>query len=299
MRYRTFAVSLTAAAMLFTLPAAARAAEPMVIKFGFPAPPTSYLNVGGVRPWSKRVMADADGTIEIKIFSAGSIANFANVYDRVTNGVAEIGLGTVGVASVFPRSGVSNLPFITEDSAVASPALWRLYASGVSAEDFAAVRPLTVFAFPDSGLHSTKRITTADDLKGLKLGVQSKMQGDAYQILGAAPVTMTSTDYYQSLQRGLVSGALMSWPGVFVFKLAEVAKYHLDLPFGPAAGYVIMNKDAYARLPQKGKAAIDRNSGEVFSRMISRAGSRVRPQDSQWGQGNAGPRVPQFGAARG
>jgi TRAP-type C4-dicarboxylate transport system substrate-binding protein len=265
-------VSLTAAAILFTLPATVRAAEPTVLKFGFPAPPGSYLNVGGIEPWSKRVMADADGAIEIKVFPGGSIANFANVYDRVVNGVAEIGLGTVGVAGVFPRTGVSTVPFVTRDSAVASRALWRIYAAGATAEDFTGVRPLTLFAFATSLMHSTRRITTAADLNGLKIGVQAKMQADMFQSLGAAPVTMTSTDLYQSLQRGVITGASMSWSGVQVFKLAEVAQFHLDFPIGPAAGYIIMNKDAYARLPQKAREAIDRHSGENLARMISAAG---------------------------
>ncbi len=269
---RTLRMGVMAAAMLFAFAARADATAPTVIKFGFPAPPGSYLNVGGVTPWSKRVMADADGTLEIKIYPAGSIANFANVYDRVVNGVAEVGLGTVGIAGAFPRSGVSNLPFITKDSVVASLALWRLYATGVTAQDFTRVRPLAVFGFASSWLHSTQPITTAANFDGLKLGVQSRMQADSYQMFGAAPLTMTSSDYYQALQRGVISGCVMSWAGVFVFKLAEVTKYHLDLPFGPAAGYVIMNKNAYARLPQKGRQAIDRNSGEVLGRMISGAG---------------------------
>ena len=258
--------------MLFTLAATARADEPIAIKFGFPAPPGSYLNVGGIEPWSKRVMADAAGAIEIKLFPGGSIANFANVYDRVVNGVAEIGLGTVGVASVFPRTGVSTVPFVTQDSEVASRALWRIYAAGITAEDFTGVRPLTLFAFATSLMHSTRRIATADDLNGLKIGVQAKMQADMFQNLGAAPVTMTSTDFYQALQRGVIAGASMSWSGVHIFKLAEVAHFHLDFPIGPAAGYIIMNKDSYARLPQKGRDAIDRHSGEALARMISVAG---------------------------
>jgi TRAP-type C4-dicarboxylate transport system substrate-binding protein len=271
MRHRSLSVSLTAAAILLTLAATARA-EPTVIRFGFPAPPGSYLMIGGVEPWSKQVTADADGTLDIKVFPGGSVANFANVYDRVFNGVVEVGLGTVGVASVFPRTGVSTIPFVTSDPTVASRALWRIYAAGVTAEDYTSVRPLTLFAFATSQLHSARRIATAADLNGLKIGVQAKMQADMFQSLGAAPVTMTSTDFYQSLQRGLIVGASMSWAGVQVFKLAEVSHYHLNFPIGPAAGYIIMNKEAYARLPQKGREAIDKHSGEAWARMIADAG---------------------------
>jgi TRAP-type C4-dicarboxylate transport system substrate-binding protein len=259
-------------AAAFALCASAARAEPTLIKFAFPAPPGSYINVGGIEPWSKQVMADADGTIEIKLFPGGAIANFANVYDRIVNGVAEIGFGTVGVAGIFTRTGVSTVPFITQNSAVASAAVWRLYAKGITAEDFTAVRPVTLFTFSTGGLHSNRSIRTAGDFRGLKIGVQGKMQGDTYEIFGAAPVTMTSSDIYQSLQRGLIAGSTMSWAGVQVFKLAEVAKYHLDLPFGLTPGFFIMNKEAYAKLPDKGRAALERHSGEKLSTMIAEFG---------------------------
>src|SRR5262249_47030249 len=145
---------------------------------------------------------------------------------------------------------------------------------GVTAEDFAAVKPITLFTFSSGGLHSNRPIRAAADFKGLKIGVQGKMQGDTYEIFGAAPVTMTSSDTYQSLQRRLIAAPTMPWPGVQVFKLNEVAKYHLDLPFGLAPGYFIMNKDAYAKLPDKAKAAIDGNSGEKLSAMTAEAGIR-------------------------
>jgi TRAP-type C4-dicarboxylate transport system substrate-binding protein len=247
-------------------------AEPTLIKFAFPAPPGSYIVGGAIEPWTKAIMAEAGDAIEIKLYPGGSIARFDNVYDRVVNGVAEIGFGTVGVAGIFPRTGVSTVPFITTDSAVASKAVWRLYAKGVTAEDFAAVRPVTLFTFSSGGMHSNRPIATAADFKGLKIGVQGKMQGDTYEIFGAAPVTMTSSDLYQSLQRGLIVGSTMSWAGVQVFKLAEVAKYHLDLPFGVTPGFFIMNKEAYAKLADKARAALDRHSGEKLSTMTAEAG---------------------------
>jgi TRAP-type C4-dicarboxylate transport system substrate-binding protein len=90
--------------------------------------------------------------------------------------------------------------------------------------------------------------------------------------MGAAPVTITPSETYQALQRGLVSAATMSWAGVSVFKLDEVTKYHLDVPFGLAAAYMIMNKDFYAKLPDKAKAAIERYSGERYARLIATSG---------------------------
>ena len=267
------AVIATAFAAGLALAGPARADDPILLKFAFPAPPMSYVNTGGAEPWSKAVMQDAGGTLDIKLFPGGTIANFGNVYDRVVNGVAEMGFGTVGtIANLFQRTSVSTVPFITQESYESSMAIWRLNAKGITAKDFETVKILGLFTFASGGLHSTKPILNGDDFKGLKLGTAGKLQADTFNLLGAAPITMTPAETYQALQRGLVSGVNLSWAGVQVFKLYEVTQYHLDLPFGAAPGYFIMNKDAYARLPAKAKAAIDKHSGEPFSKMTSLAG---------------------------
>ena len=263
----------TALAAVIAFAGAARADDPMLLRFAFPAPPMSYVNAGGADPWSKAVMADAGGTLDIKLFPGGTIANFGNVYDRVVNGVAELGFGTVGtVAGLFQRTSVSTVPFITQESYESSMAIWRLNAKGVTSKDFETVKILGLFTFASGGLHSTKPILKGDDFKGLKLGTAGKLQADTFDLLGAAPITMTPAETYQALQRGLVSGVNLSWAGVQVFKLYEVTQYHLDLPFGAAGGYFIMNKGAYDRLPARAKAAIDKHSGEALSKMTSIAG---------------------------
>jgi len=271
---RTAIIAATAAGLALALaPPAARADDPMLLKFAFPAPPMSYVMTGGVDPWVKQVMAEAGDTIEIKTFPGAAIANFGNVYDRVTNGVAELGFGTVGtVAGLFQRTSVTNVPFITQESYESSMAAWRLNAQGVTSEDFKAVKILGLFTFASGGLHSTKPIKSGEDFKGLKLGTSGKLQADSFNLLGAAPITMTPAETYQALQRGLVAGVNLSWAGVQVFKLHEVTHHHLELPFGAAAGYFIMNKDAYAKLPGKARAAIDKHSGEPLSKMTSLAG---------------------------
>jgi TRAP-type C4-dicarboxylate transport system substrate-binding protein len=267
------ALAAASTALALALVPAARAADPVLLKFAFPAPPMSYVNTGGVDPWTKQVMADAQGTLDIKLFPGGAIANFGNVYDRVVNGVAELGFGTVGtIANLFQRTSVSTVPFVTQESYESSMAIWRLNAKGVTSQDFETVKILGLFTFASGGLHSTKPILNGDDFKGLKLGTAGKLQADTFALLGAAPITLTPAEMYQALQRGLVVGANLSWAGVQVFKLFEVTHYHLDLPFGAAPGYIIMNKDAYARLPGPAKAAIDKHSGEALSKMTSLAG---------------------------
>ena len=82
---------------------------------------------------------------------------------------------------------------------------------------------------------------------------------------------MPPTDIYQALQRGTIDAAGIGWPGILPFHLNEVVHYHLDAALSAAALFNIMNKDAYAKLPEKGRAAIDKLGGMHFSLMMGKA----------------------------
>jgi TRAP-type C4-dicarboxylate transport system substrate-binding protein len=88
------------------------AVDPIVLRFAYPAPPQGPANQWGFTPWTQEVLAASGGTVEVKIFPGGSIADFNKVYDRVLNGVADIGYGIFGpVSSEFPKAMVASLPF--------------------------------------------------------------------------------------------------------------------------------------------------------------------------------------------
>jgi TRAP-type C4-dicarboxylate transport system substrate-binding protein len=262
-----------AALALFLAGAPALAQEPANLRFAFTAPATSYVNVYGAEPWTKEVEAAAGGTLKITLFPANVLGNVFNIYDRTVNGVVDLSFGTIGtMAQVFAKSNVSTLPFVGEDPYESSMALYRLYARGITADEFQAVKVITLFTFSSSGMHTNKPIRTLEDMRGMKLGAASKILADSLQLLGAVPITVAPAETYQSIQRNLISGTNMSWPGTTVFKLPEVAKNHLDVPFGLAGAYFFMNKDAFAKLPAPARAAIDKYSGEPLAKKMGLGG---------------------------
>src|SRR5678815_5337379 len=183
-------------------------AEPAQIKFAFPSPPTSFLNTMAATPWMQRVEKDAGGEIEFKFYPGPSLANTSNVYDRILNGVADIGRGVFfNLVATFPRTSVTALPFEGEGCIESSVALWRLYEKGILAgDDYDKVRPLALFVFPQSNINTTRPIAVAADLKGLKLAVLSRPISQIVDVLGGTPITMVPPEMYPGLQRGLVQG---------------------------------------------------------------------------------------------
>jgi len=258
-----------AAAAIAVLSSNVGVAEPIPLKFGFPAPPTSWVNTNGIATWTKAVEPASGNAIEIKVFPGGSVANFRNVYDRILNGVIDLAFGTFGeVGDVFPKTMVSSLPFEAERTSESGVALWRLYSKGVIADEYQNVKPLAFFSFGMGVLHSTKPIAKLDDLKGMKVITTSKSTSDSVQFLGGVPVTMSPSEIYQSLQRNVATAGQVSWAGAVVFKINEVTKYHTDVRFGLPGGYFFMNKDAFARLPEPARTAIDKYSGELWSKQM-------------------------------
>jgi TRAP-type C4-dicarboxylate transport system substrate-binding protein len=269
----------TSLALLAAGPAPVHADEPTTLRFGFTSPQTSYVNIYGADPWIKEVEAASQGTLKVQMYFNNVLGTVFNVYERTVTGVLDISFGTIStVAGVFTKSTVSDLPFVSQDPYEAGLALWRLNANGITADEFRQVKVLTLFTFSSSSMHTTKQIRTMEDLKGVKIGALSKVSAEAYVLLGAVPVTMAPAETYQAIQRGLVAGTNMSWPAVLSFKLDEVTKHSLDVPFGFAGGYFFLNKEAYAKLPEVARKAIDTYSGEPLSKKLGNGGLAINKE---------------------
>ena len=257
---------LMIAAALALAPFAAGAQEPLQLKFGSAVPAVSWPNTMGVQPWIDQVEKDSGGAVKFTLFAGGQVVSSKNGYDRLQNGIVDALYGTISdTPGQFPRTDVSSMPFEVNKSVDASTALWRLYEKHFIDMEFTAVHPLAIFVFNASRFHANRPITKAEDMKGLKVAVFSRMLADIANNIGATPVTVSTTEIYETMQRNLAQLCIMGWTGTQTFKIDEVTKFHLDAPLGSSPGYMLMNKDTYAKLPAAAKAAVDKNAGQPFS----------------------------------
>jgi TRAP-type transport system periplasmic protein len=273
MNHRTLARRLAAVAVIAVAaaPLAGRAAEPITLKFGNPGSPTGHVSTFVIKPWVEKVNKEAAGMLNVQLFSGPALGHFPQIYDRVLNGVADIAFGLLGpISRQFPASSVASLPFETHDASIGTVALWHVYARGLLAGEWKKVKPLTLMVFPNVVIHANKTIQSLDDIKGMKLSVQSRLMADTIQRLDAAPITLAVTELYQSLNRGVVGGSVIGWPATKSYKLDDVTHYHLEVPLGGEVTFVMMNNDSYRKLPEKGRAIIDRASGEPWATAIGK-----------------------------
>jgi len=251
-------------------------AEPAQLKFGSTAPPMSVMNSQIWAPWIKDVEAASEGTIAIQLFTGNSLGTVYNIYDRTLNRVVDISFGLFGpLTDQFPRTMVVSQPFERQSGKVASLALTRLAAKGVIAEEYKNVKPLALFVMSGSIIHSKKPVKSLAELKGLKLAMESRINAQIVERLGATAVTMVPPEIYQSLQRGVVEGTAIGWQAVGSFRLDEVTSAHLNEVLSTSPAFVFMNKESFAALPEKARAAIERNSGEPFARRVTAVTARM------------------------
>jgi TRAP-type C4-dicarboxylate transport system substrate-binding protein len=255
-----------AAAVLIATPLAA---QTVTLKLNSPAPPRSYLHSGVFEPWAKAVEADSGGTLKIQMFYGGTLGHFGVNYDRVVDGVADIGFILTGMAGgKLKQQDVAALPFETKTSTEAAVALWRLYEKGVTAAEFNQIKPLGIWVFPNAALHTKEPVKTLEDMKGKKIVASNLAAAKITTALGGTPVTLGPHEAYQAISRGTADGGLMPFTGMAVFKVNEVAKHHLDEALGSDSAMLFMNKQSYDKLPAKAKAAIDKNSYLPLARKL-------------------------------
>jgi TRAP-type C4-dicarboxylate transport system substrate-binding protein len=264
-------IASLAGAVAIAAATAAAAQQPIVIKLASPSPPRSFMNTEVFQPWADEVNKASEGTLKVELHTGGTLGNFGVMYDRVVDGVADLGFIIASFsAGKFRMHEVAALPFESTNSVEAATALWRMYEKGVTTAEFSEVRPIAIWTFANATIHSRERIRLAADVKGKKITVGNSATGRIVATLGGSPLVFRPDELYQVLQRGTADGSLINFSAVGTFKLAEVARYHVDLPLGGDPAMLIMNRKKYDSLPPKAKAAIDRSSYLAYSQKVAK-----------------------------
>ena len=286
-----------AAALIVAVPAASHS-DPMQIKFGTTGPAFGPLHEEAYSAWAKDVTDASQGTLEVKVYPAQQLGTMINIYDRMLNGVAEVAYMVLGpIATQFPKTTVVGLPFVATNPMEAAQALWRVYERGVIADEFAKCHPVAMAAFTNVSLHSRKPFATLDDIKGMKIGSQSRITGEVVEKLGATPVSLPVAESYQALSRGTIDAFATGWPGIVPFKMAEVTIAHTDTPLSAEMAFNAMNKDVYEKMPDAAKKAVDKYSGMAFSERMARAIAKMADQGRHAALARQGAKIVQLAPA--
>ncbi|MGM0655294.1 MAG: TRAP transporter substrate-binding protein [Thermodesulfobacteriota bacterium] len=249
-----FCVLAAVALVSGTVPVTAQAKKVRLNYANFPPAPT--FPCVQMERWKTEIEKRTDGAVGINTFPGGTLLGAKDMMDGVINGQADIGCICMAYQpGRFTVTNATSLPLEIPDAKTGSLVLLDLY-NKYQPKAFDKVKVLTMFVTAPANIMSKAPVAELSDLKGLDL----RASGGAAQILkswGANQVGMPMSDTPEALQKGVVKGLFSSLEVMKDLKFAEICKYITitDTVIYPFA--VIMNKNAWAKLPDNVKQVME------------------------------------------
>ena len=239
-------------------------AEPIKLKFATMDPAQTPPVVKAYQPWIERMNTASAGTLDIEVYPGGSLGRDPRLQLKlVIDGVADMAfIVPVYTPGRFADDEVFNLPFTATNGMEAAKASNRMLKKGLLS-GYEDVHVIAHYASEIYYLHSTYPILNPQDLKGHKLRALNKYQSDLFKNVGAIGISMPGPQIAENLSRGVIDGVICDNSAMFTFRIADVARNHLLVPFGVTSLAVVMNKQKYENLPPQAKAAIDEHGEDI------------------------------------
>jgi len=203
------------------------------------------------KAWVADIDAASGGRLKIQIYWGGTLGDVKDSLSLLQSGAADMILaGYAQLGDKLPVSDVVSLPYMVTDPMVAGTLMNSLMADGLLPEYEQAMKvimfrpqdPIMLF-FRD------KKVASLEDMKGLKIRVNSPNFAAFVEKLGGVPTNIVHTELFQALQTGVVDGCITS-PGFFYPNgLAETCKYVLVEKIASPLNFVGVSLDVWNRLP--------------------------------------------------
>ena len=245
------AVSLAASLMLTLMPSAV-AQQPIVIKFSHVVAVDTPKGKGA-EEFKKLAEERTKGRVKVEVYPNSSLFKDGEEMEALQLGSVQMlapSLAKFGPLGVREFE-VFDLPYMFDNY----EELHKVTDGPVGAALFKKLESKGIIgvAYWDNGLKvmsANKPLRTPDDMKGLKMRIQSsKVLGDEMKALGAIPQVMAFSEVYQAMQTGVVDGSENTPSNMYTQKHHEVQKYTSVTNHGYIGYAVIVNKKFWDGLP--------------------------------------------------
>jgi len=230
---------------------------------------------GAVR-FAELVAQKTSGRVAVKVYGDGALGGDLQIISGLQRGTIEMALMNAGLLQgVAKEFTVLDFPFLfnTEDEAYAvldGPIGKKLL-------DLLAPKGIVGLAYPELGfrhIHNSKHaIERIEDLHGLKIRViQTPINVDTINALGANAVPLPFPDLYHALERKSVDGATDPLVTIAVLKFDEVQPFLTLTRHAYNPQIFLISKAALDKLPAADRTAVQEAAVEArdFERKISR-----------------------------
>ncbi|MCY4128202.1 MAG: TRAP transporter substrate-binding protein [Gammaproteobacteria bacterium] len=223
-------------------------------------------------PWAAQIKDISQDRVTVQIFPAMQLGGRpADLYGQARDGVVDIIWTVQGYTpGRFPLTEVFELPFVCGDAEATSVAMMQFYEDWML-DEYSDTHPLVFHAAAPAHLHTVaQKVTSLNDLKGMKVRTSSQISAEMLESLGAMPVGMPVPQTYEALARGVVDAAWLPWTIMRPFRLHEVTKYHTEAGLCCTPFVLTMNKKRYDELPSEIQQILNRTTGIELAKRLGR-----------------------------
>lgn len=264
------AVSLMVTLLLVALPTFSLAAE-ITLKLGHVTPPGSSIDVS-CKKFVERVAINTGNKVEIKIFGGAQFGNNIEHWAQIKSGAIDLYWGDTTEGSLIepaPKNFFATSAAYVFDS---SEHRYKFYKSDLFKMMMGKVEQAGNVKFIGymgdrafRGFSTTnKRITTPNEIKGLKLSVPGvPIFVEVYKAWGANPTPVRPQDFYTALKSGMVDGLDFEMTALYSTKYYEIQKYFIATEYmrSGVAGWINANK--WESLPEYARTAFLKSAQET------------------------------------
>lgn len=248
---------------------------------------TSPAHVEFLAPWAENLEKMSKGKIKVQIYPSMTMGGKPNeLYKQVRDGTADIVWTVEGYTpGVFPRTEVYALPTVHKGDAVETNLAIKKNFDLIK-DDFTSVKPLLVHVHAGNSIHTvSKKITSVEDLKELKLRTPSRTGSWIIEEVGAEPVGMPMPSLPQALSQHTIDGGLIPMEVFPSLKLEEMTKYSAfgedGSRFGTTAFLLLMNKDRFNNLSKELQGYIEKSLDDEMIKKVGQIWMEVEEKGVQ------------------
>ncbi|MCF7934744.1 MAG: TRAP transporter substrate-binding protein [Synergistales bacterium] len=213
--------------------------------------PTNNHHTQGLEQYASMVEEATDGELELVVQAGGALGfKGPELLKVVRDGIVPMSdmlvSGVQGDERIF---GIVTLPFLVhsfEEGRLLNE-IARPYFDKACEEKWNQ-KILYIAPWPAAGLWTKEKVTSLEDMEGLKTRTYDKNGALVMEAVGATPHPLPFSEVYSSLATGLIDSVLTSTPTAVDAKFWEVLKYFDRINVTMATDMVTVNLRAFNNL---------------------------------------------------
>lgn len=239
----------------------------IVLKLGHIADP-SHPYAQGAEKFSELVKQKTGGKVDIQVFASSQLGDQKTLIEGLIYGTIDMALvGTAALTQFQPQMGIFDLPFLFDDR---DHAYRSLDSVGMDIGKALEPKGIKLLGYMENGIrhltNNVREVKTPDDMKGLKIRVQtSKIFIEMMKALGASPTPMNLGELYSAMQSGTVDGQENPSAHIYTQRYYEVQKYASLTAHAYAPEPVLISMAKWKSLPAAVQKAILDSAAEAIA----------------------------------